>query len=127
MDMNVVTEKENMEYTCKKELKNLPNNVPRMSNKKKAFIEYCNKNQIAYNDDMKTELWYKVNKYVQEYVKPVVCSMSEAEGHEVTFSPPYHSDLDPIELIWAISKGEVGRQYSMGTNLSILKDRLEKS
>ncbi|OAF63607.1 hypothetical protein A3Q56_08687 [Intoshia linei] len=32
---------------------------------------------------MKTELWYKVDKYVQEYVKPVVCSMAEAEGHKI--------------------------------------------
>lgn len=28
------------------------------------------------------------------------------------FTPPHHSDLQPIELVWAIVKGTVGRQYT---------------
>ncbi|OAF66049.1 hypothetical protein A3Q56_06223 [Intoshia linei] len=30
--------------------------------------------------------------------------MAEEENRLVLFTPPYHSDLQPIELIWAITK-----------------------
>ena len=38
---------------------------------------------------------------------------------------PHYSDLQPIELVWAIVKGEVGRQYSTDINFKILLERLQ--
>jgi hypothetical protein len=40
------------------------------------------------------------------------------------FTPPYHSDLQPIELAWALIKGRVGRQYSIETSLQMVYERL---
>ena len=40
------------------------------------------------------------------------------------FTPPYHSDLQLIELLWARVKGNVGRQYSSRTTISIVYERL---
>ncbi|OQR87286.1 hypothetical protein ACHHYP_09226 [Achlya hypogyna] len=38
--------------------------------------------------------------------------------------PPYHSDLQPIVLVWANVKGAVGRQY---TSTASFADVLERS
>jgi hypothetical protein len=42
----------------------------------------------------------------------------------VLWTPPYHSDFQPIELVWALIKGNVGRQYNNETTLKIVHDRL---
>lgn len=36
----------------------------------------------------------------------------------------YHSDLQPIELVWALVKGNVGRQYSKSTTMKLVYERL---
>jgi hypothetical protein len=51
--------------------------------------------------------------------------LAEEQCHRVLWKPPYHSDLQPIELLWARVKGNVGRQYNKQTNLSVVKQRLE--
>ncbi|OAF65457.1 hypothetical protein A3Q56_06837 [Intoshia linei] len=43
------------------------------------------------------------------------------------FTPPYHSDLQPIELIWAITKGDVGRQYDININFKDVLYRLNNA
>ena len=50
--------------------------------------------------------------------------MAEEQGHRVLFTPPYHSDLQPIELVWALVKGNVGCQYNAQTTLSLVYERL---
>jgi hypothetical protein len=42
----------------------------------------------------------------------------------VLFPPPHHSDFQPIGSFLAFIKREVGRQYSEGTTLSMVKERL---
>ncbi|KAF4144139.1 DDE superfamily endonuclease, partial [Phytophthora infestans] len=49
------------------------------------------------------------------------------KGHEIIFTPPYHSDLQPIEIVWANVKGEVGRQYSTKTTFADIKPRLQRA
>ena len=44
-------------------------------------------------------------------------------GHEVLLSPPYYSDIQPIEKIWDNMKGTVSQQY---TTLTTIKDVLER-
>ncbi len=51
--------------------------------------------------------------------------MAKDRGHGVLFTPPYHSNLQPIELVWANSKGEVGRQYDTNTTIQDVEQRLQ--
>jgi hypothetical protein len=51
--------------------------------------------------------------------------MAEAAGHTIQFTPPHYSDLQPIETIWAIVKGEVGRQYTTDTKFADVRLRLD--
>ena len=54
-------------------------------------------------------MWDKLSNYIAENVSPVVVEMAKAAGHDVVYTHPYHSDLQPIELVWTNIKGEVGR------------------
>jgi hypothetical protein len=42
------------------------------------------------------------------------------------FTLPCHSDLQPIELLWAKLKGNIGRKYDSNTTMSVLKERLDE-
>ncbi|OWZ16685.1 hypothetical protein PHMEG_0009482 [Phytophthora megakarya] len=57
---------------------------------------------------------------MNEYGIPIP---DNATKHEVVFMPPYHSDLQPIELVWAIVKGD----WATKTKFSDIRPRLEKA
>lgn len=68
----------------------------------------------------------KANAYIKEYEQWECVRLAEEYGHEVLFTPAYHSDLQPIELVWARVKGNIGRQYDINTKLSDVYERLLK-
>lgn len=53
--------------------------------------------------------------------------MEQSERHKVIFTPRYYSDLQPIETIWAILRGEVGRQHTMDSTFKVVLVRLKLS
>ena len=38
---------------------------------------------------------------------------------------PYRSDLQLIELMWASTRGNIGRSYSLGTTLQVVREKLK--
>ena len=67
-----------------------------------------------------------LKNWIQGNIKPEIETIAEAEGHCVLFTPPYHSDLQPIELLWAFIKGNIGRSYTVGTTLHDVETKLEE-
>ena len=43
------------------------------------------------------------------------------------YTPLYHCDLQPIEMVWSQVKGEVGRQYDVSTTMQLVHQRLVKA
>ena len=74
-----------------------------------------------------TVIWDKLKTYINDRIKPIVVLMAEAAGHKVLYLPPHHSDLQPIELVWANVKGTVGRQYTTNTTFKTVLTRLKKA
>ena len=106
--------------------KMLPEGTPKGQWKKQLMLEYCASHGIQYSpNEMKSQLWGRLKKHIQDNIKPVIVMMAEEEGHEVLFSPPHHSDLQPIELVWANVKGAVGRQYTTETTFKDVLCRLK--
>jgi len=68
-----------------------------------------------------------LSKHVKAHVVPVIVSKVRAKGHDVMFTPPYHSNLKSIEIRWVIAKGRVGRQYSTSTKFTDIQYRLERA
>ena len=70
------------------------------------------------------ELKALVRSYIKEN-EVIECERLATEnGHELLLTPPYHSDLQPIKLVWALIKGAVGRQYDNDTTLDAVYNRL---
>ncbi len=105
--------------------KKLPPDTPRKGWKKAQLIEACADRNIDVPDKaLKSTIWQLLEAHVQT-AQPIICNMAKNEGHEVVFSPPHYSDLQPIELVWANVKGQVGRQYTTETKLEDVRLRLE--
>jgi hypothetical protein len=93
--------------------------------KKQECIDYLSSNAVVFDPAMMvTELKQLVKQFIANNVKIEVERLAEEGGHTVLFTPAYHSDLQPIELVWALVKGNVGQQYSNQTTLDIVYERL---
>lgn len=70
----------------------------------------------------KTELYELVK---QNKIKvPYACNQIAVKyGHNLYYTPPYHYELQPIEEIWAVVKGEVART-SPHPNLLAIRNKL---
>ncbi|KAH9079839.1 hypothetical protein Ae201684P_007515 [Aphanomyces euteiches] len=105
--------------------KSLPSDTPKYGWKKENLKAACRMHGFPFDDDdTKSVLWKKISIHIALNVVPIVVSMAKNRGHDVVFTPPHHSDLQAIELVWAAGKGEVGRQYTTTTSLNDVLRRL---
>ncbi|RHY12240.1 hypothetical protein DYB25_007476 [Aphanomyces astaci] len=106
--------------------KSLPKSTPTSGRRKSVLVDACKAFDIkTTGNEYKSELWGLLSTYIKANIKPMIVDMAERRGHSVVFTPPHHSDLQPIETVWAIVKGEVGRQYDDMTKFPEVKVRLE--
>jgi len=60
----------------------------------------------------------------KEEIKTDLETYAESRGHRILWTPPRHSELQPIELYWAAVKGEVARQFTSSRSLPETKNQL---
>ncbi|CAK4493884.1 unnamed protein product [Aphanomyces euteiches] len=107
--------------------KDKPSTTPKGNWKKSHLYQAC----LNYNiedikmDDYKSTIWSRLQEHVDQFVLPVVVEMARARGHDVVYTPPGFSELQPIEMIWANVKGKVGRAYTSDTTFSEVRQRLD--
>jgi transposase len=105
--------------------------VPRLSKMKKAeLIEFLQSKGLPIaNEDGRPLtvllLRAKVKEYVEKYEVSAVIELVKKGNHKILFTPPYHSDLQLIELVWALVKGNVARLYSNGRTMDQLEKQLK--
>ena len=58
---------------------------------------------------LKKELLLLVQQNKPQFKAYVIDQLAEEHGHKILRLPPYHSELNPIEYIWANIKGHVAR------------------
>ncbi|XP_055904959.1 uncharacterized protein LOC129940597 [Eupeodes corollae] len=103
LDPNSVIVLDNASYHSRKK-----NKAPTTATKKNDIKIWLRSNDISFEDDMvKSELLSIVKHHKTRYETYVVDDMAQAAGHEVLRLPPYHCELNPIELVWAQVKGFV--------------------
>uniref|UniRef100_K3XCE9 Tc1-like transposase DDE domain-containing protein n=1 Tax=Globisporangium ultimum (strain ATCC 200006 / CBS 805.95 / DAOM BR144) TaxID=431595 RepID=K3XCE9_GLOUD len=104
----------------------LPATTPKRGSKKEVLFNACQQYGIAVpSNATKPILWEVLSKYINKSVAPVVVEMARAEGHDMVYTPPHHFDLQPIEIVWSIVKGDVGRQYTTSTTFADILTRLD--
>jgi hypothetical protein len=112
---------DNAKYHCR-----LPPGTPTGATKKDAMLDKCREWGVdADSSELKKAIWAKLKEHVRTHVSPVVVEMARTRGHTVVYTPPHHSDLQPIETVWAIVKGEVGRKYTSESTFSEVRARLD--
>ena len=60
-------------------------------------IKFC-------SDSLRNELWMLAKGSQAGYANYVCDSLAEEAGHSVLRLPPYHFELNPIEVVWAQGK-----------------------
>ncbi|RHZ15510.1 hypothetical protein DYB31_014129 [Aphanomyces astaci] len=106
--------------------KGLPPTTPKGTWKKQDLLEACQRIGVeATAVEYRTVIWAKLQAYIKENVVPEVVALARSRGYEVVYTPSYHSDLQPIEYIWAYVKGIVGRQYTTETTMEDVRRRLD--
>ncbi len=84
--------------------------IPTSSTLKADIRLWLTSKNIAWNQDMlKAELLQKVREHRHQFESYEIDYLAEQSGHTVLRLPPYHCELNPIEMVWSQVKGHVAR------------------
>ncbi|XP_050065224.1 uncharacterized protein LOC126554173 [Aphis gossypii] len=89
--------------------------IPTSSTKKEDIISWLISKNVVIDQKImfKPQLLAKVKEIKGQYMSYVVDNMAKDAGHNVLRLPPYHCELNPMELAWAMVKGYVKQQYDI--------------
>ena len=89
---------------------------------KTQFQDWLRDHKIPFRPDaLRTELWMLCKIHRPTNKSKVIDNNAKRYGHEVLRLPPYHRDLNAIELIWADEKNFVARENTEMTLESVGK------
>ncbi|CAH2014823.1 unnamed protein product [Acanthoscelides obtectus] len=82
--------------------------VPTMGSQKGDMQQWLREKGIPFDDScVKAELYEKIKQHKPANISYVTDEMARQCGVTVLRLPPYHCELNPIELIWAQVKGYI--------------------
>jgi len=82
---------------------------PTFLSAKNKILKWFDENKIIYKKDLlKPELVEILNK---QSLQPIykIDEIAEKHGHKILRTPPYHPELQPIEICWGVVKNHVAR------------------
>ena len=103
-----------------------PDPYPTSKSKKADYTAFCTMKNIPFDPKDTIPILRNTIKAFKAKQKMSCELIAEANGHSVLFTPPCHSDLQPIQLLWAMLKGNIGCKYDTDTTMTILKQRLDE-
>ena len=79
--------------------------------RKAQFQKWLSENNISFSPDaLRSELWILCKRHRVEKTSKIVEEIAKKYGHEVLRLPPYHCELNAIELIWGDEKKLCGKR-----------------
>ena len=97
-------------------------NYPTSKCRKQQFVDWLTEKNITFPDKaLKAELWTLVKSEREKFPDKVMETVAKEYGHEILHPPPYHCELNPIELALAAEKN-----YVAGENKDMSLDSVEK-
>ena len=86
-------------------------NYPTSKWRKQQFVDWLTEKNITFPDKaIRAELWTLVKSEREKFPDKVMETVAKEYGHEILRlppPPPYHCELNPIELAWAAEKNYV--------------------
>jgi transposase len=96
---------------------------PIKTSSKENISKWLTQNKISYQPDLlKVELASIINCLNLEPIY-ILDEIAKAHGHKIIRTPPYHPELQPIELCWGVVKNHIARNCDF--TLATLKQQLE--
>lgn len=97
------------------------NKAPTSTSKKADMQDWLRNHNIAYEEDMlKTQLYSLVLLHKSRFKRYAIEEMINEHGFSCLRLPPYHPDLNPIELVWASLK-----QYVASNNTTFKRQDVQ--
>ncbi|GBM76097.1 hypothetical protein AVEN_122563-1 [Araneus ventricosus] len=125
LEPNSIIVMDNASYHSVKEEK-----LPTQSWRKKDIQEWLTNKNIPWGSDLlKLELLQIVSTVKHKFDGCRIDKIASETGHKVLRLPPYHCELNPIELIWAQVKGYIARQnqtFKLPEVKNLLLEALDK-
>lgn len=122
---NAVIVMDNASYHSVKKCK-----IPTMSSKKQEMIDWLeSKGEIVTHPIVKNDLIKKVGKLKKLYDKYVIDECAKDNNKLILRLPPYHCELNPLELAWASVKSYVrthNNTFKLKDVLELLKKGVEQ-
>ena len=82
--------------------------APTSNSTKISMNEWLVEKNISFSDSLLKPELYKIVKEKSQYVVDTL--VHESGIHKVLRLPPYHCDLNPIEMVWGIAKNKVAKE-----------------
>ncbi|XP_072022707.1 uncharacterized protein [Amphiura filiformis] len=87
--------------------------IPTMNTKKAEMQEWLTAQNVDWCPTMiKVQLYALIQMHKPRCTKMVIDELARSHGHYILRLPPYHCELNPIELIWGQVKGDVATKNS---------------
>ena len=97
-------------------------NYPTSKWRKQQFVDWLTEKKITFPDRaLRAELWTLVKSEREKFADKVMETVAKEYGQEILRLPPYHCELNPIEMAWAAEKN-----YVAGENKDMSLDSVEK-
>src|SRR6185436_3366783 len=71
------------------------------------IIDWLTSHNIIFSNELRRPELLELVQKNKEKVPFTCVEIAKKYNHQVFFTPPYHCELQPIEGIWAVVKGEV--------------------
>lgn len=88
------------------------NKKPNSASTKQQIQEWLQMNNMSFSSDLRKADLLLLAKQVPTSKNFKIDEIIKLNGHEVIRLPPYHPDLNPIELVWGYVKGKVCEDIS---------------
>lgn len=103
------------------------NPAPTSSSLKCDMVKWLSERGIPHSSQqLKPELYDIIKQHKPQYVTYKTDQILAAAGHTALRLPPYHPDLNPIEMIWACVKSHIKKKNVKFTIESVKEIALEK-
>lgn len=104
--------------------------IPTTATRKSEIQDWLRSKNIDFDENfLKVQLLSLVKQHKAKYNKYIIDEMAKSQNKTVLRLPPYHCELNPIELIWAQVKQYVAKKnttFKFGDMKNIFHEAIEQ-
>jgi transposase len=88
-------------------------------------INYLTLKGLPYVGLSVVQMKHSIKEYIVKNVPMEIVRLANEQGHQVLFIPPYHNDLQPIQVLWSQMIGNIGYKCTTHTTIEQVQQYLD--